>query len=79
MIYGKDTLSTKDVRATLNSRELKKKVSESREDDLGKGLMARGRTWKKNNDRRGRYLDQSPRETTNVSSARKKGIMQKIV
>ena len=53
MIYGKDTLSTKDVRATLNSRELKKKVSESREDDLGKGLMARGRTWKKNNDRRG--------------------------
>ena len=45
MIYGK---------ATLNSRELKKRVSRSRKDDLGEGLVARRRTGKKNNGRRGR-------------------------
>ena len=73
MMYGRDALSIKDVRATLNSRELKNKVFESKEDDSGKGLMARKRTWKKNNDRRGHYLDQSLRETTN------EGIMRKIV
>ena len=45
MIYGK---------ATLNSRELKKRVSRSRKNDLGEGLVARRRTGKKNNGRRGR-------------------------
>ena len=74
MMYGRDALSIKDVRATLNSRELKNKVFESKEDDSSKGLMARKRTWKKNNDRRGHYLEyQSLRETTN------EGIMRKIV
>ena len=53
MTYGGDTLSIKDVRAILNSRELKKRMSESKEDDSGEDLVARARTRKKNNGRRG--------------------------
>ena len=58
-IYGRDTLSIKDVRAILNLRELKKRMSESREDDSGEGLVARARTTKKNNGRRGRSRSKS--------------------
>ena len=44
MVYGRDTFFIKDVRATLNSRELKKRMFESREYDSGEGLMAIRRT-----------------------------------
>ena len=52
-MHARDTLSIKDVRVALNSNELKKMVFESREDDLGEGLVARERTRKKNNSRKG--------------------------
>ena len=58
-IYGRDALSIKDVRAILNLRELKKRMSESREDDSGEGLVARARTTKRNNGRRGRSRSKS--------------------
>ena len=50
MMYG---------RATLNSRELKKMVFKSRKYDSSEGLVARGRTRKKNNGRRGRSRSKS--------------------
>ena len=59
MVYGRDTLSIKDVKVALNSRELEKWVSKSREDDSSEGLVARGRTRKKNNGRKGRSRSKS--------------------
>ena len=53
-------------------------MSESRENDLGEGFMAKGRTWKKNNGRRGQSRSKF-RGTTNVSSIRKNDTMWKIV
>ena len=53
MMYGRNTLSIEDVIAALNSRELKKRVFESREDDSSEGLVARVRTRKKNNGKKG--------------------------
>ena len=59
MMYGRDTLSIKDVKVALNSRELEKWVSKSREDDSSEGLVARERTRKKNNGRKGRSRSKS--------------------
>ena len=53
LMYGRDTLSIKDVKVALNSNELKKRVSKSREDGSMKVLVARGRIRKKNSGRKG--------------------------
>ncbi|KAL6321549.1 hypothetical protein AAG906_021744 [Vitis piasezkii] len=39
MMNGRDNLSIEDVRVALNSRELKKRVFESREDDSGEAVV----------------------------------------
>ena len=48
-MHARDTLSIKDVRVALNSKELKKRMSKSREGDSSEGLVARRRIGKKNN------------------------------
>ena len=54
MMYSRNILSIKDVRATMNSKELKKMVFEHRKKKRSiEGLLARGRIEKKNNDRKG--------------------------
>ena len=53
LMYGRDTLSIKDVKIALNLNELKNRVSKSRKDDLMKVLVARGRIRKKNSGRKG--------------------------
>ena len=59
MVYGRDTIYIENVRAALNSRELKNKVFKSREDDSSEGLVVKGRTLKKNNDRKGQSRSKS--------------------
>ena len=53
-------------------------LKQPREDDSDEGLVAKGRTWKKNNGRRGQSRSKF-RGTTNVSSIRKNDTMWKIV
>jgi len=44
LLYGRDSLSSKDVKAFLKSRKLKKQVLKSYNDDHAKGLILSGRT-----------------------------------
>lgn len=46
MLYGKDSLTTAEIKAALNSKELQKN-GESREESAGEGLVARGRPEKR--------------------------------
>ena len=47
MMYSRHTISLEDVRAALNSKELKKRVFESRENRSDEGLVARERACMK--------------------------------
>ncbi|XP_024029810.1 serine/threonine-protein kinase/endoribonuclease IRE1a [Morus notabilis] len=42
MLYGRDTISLKDVKASLNSKELKKKVSKNWNENQSGALVVRG-------------------------------------
>ena len=46
-MYSRHTISLEDVRAALNSKELKKRVFESRENRSDEGLVARERACMK--------------------------------
>ena len=46
MIYGRDTLFVEDVRLTLNSKELKKRVLDSRKENSSECLVIIGRKRK---------------------------------
>lgn len=43
IMYGRDTLSIKDLKASLNSKELKERLLKTRDNDSGESLVARGR------------------------------------
>ncbi|WRX12668.1 zinc finger protein [Theobroma cacao] len=55
ILYGRDTLTFEDVRASLNSKELKKKVGGIRNENQAEGLVVnRGRGKEKGLDRKGK-------------------------
>ena len=62
LLYGKDTISMEDVKSSLHSRELRKRVSGEGEDHA-EGLFVRGRTTErtvdKRNESRGRSRSKS--------------------
>ena len=45
-MYGENTLSIEDIKATWNLEKLKKRVFESEEKSLGEGLVAKGE-WRR--------------------------------
>lgn len=51
MLYGKETLTMAEMKYVLNSKELQKK-HESSSSGTGEGLNARGRTEKKDNNKK---------------------------
>lgn len=51
MMYGHEILTMEEVKVVLNSKELNKKVSESKSYGLTESLFARGRTKTRNQDR----------------------------
>jgi len=61
MLYGsgRDSISIDDVKDALNSKELKKKVSENWSDNHADGLVARGRPNDKGSSRIEENLGQS--------------------
>lgn len=50
MMYGRETLPMEEVKAALNSKELKKRVSESKNEGSTHSLVVRQRTENKNHD-----------------------------
>jgi hypothetical protein len=58
LLYGRDSLSSKNVKAFLKSRKLKKQVLESHNDDHAKDLILSGRT-NKGSSTRGRSISNS--------------------
>jgi hypothetical protein len=44
LLYGRDSLSSEDVKTSLSSRELKRQKSETYNVNHTKGLIMRGRT-----------------------------------
>ena len=69
----------KDVRAILNSKELKNRVFESRKDGLGEGLVSRGRIGKKNNDRKCQFKSKSKFKGNNKCFNCNKLILESIL
>lgn len=53
LLYGKDTISMEDVKASLLSWELRKKVSREKGEGQVEGLFARGRTKEKGSSDKG--------------------------
>lgn len=51
LMHKRDILSIEDIKATLNSKELKKKMFGSIEKNPDEGLVARRRIGKKDHDR----------------------------
>lgn len=51
LMYKRDILSIEDIKATLNSKELKKKIFGSTEKNSDEGLVARRRIGKKDHGR----------------------------
>ena len=59
LLYGRDDISVEDVKASLNSKELKRRVLETHGEDQADGLMVRGRTEKKESGKKGRARSKS--------------------
>jgi hypothetical protein len=59
LLYGRDSLSSEDVKAFSKNRKLKKQVLESHNNDHTKSLVLSGRTNNKGSDTRGRSISNS--------------------